>query len=76
MKLPLQCDQIWQIFATLAHYYSNLAISKVCIYLLGKILSEFGQFYFAFEHILIVGNGQILNKQSSRLVTLSAKLFV
>ena len=28
---PFQCDQIWQIFATLAHYYSTLAISKVRI---------------------------------------------
>ena len=68
-----QCDQIWQNLTTLAQ--SQKSKESSCEYIkvvLGKIMKQLAKFCNIFVQIFNVGNGQILTKHSSHLVSLSA----
>ena len=67
-----QCDQIWQHIETFAVKKTLLAIFIVYLPSICQNFVPTLEFFFVGQ-IFIVENGQILNKSSSRLVTLTAR---
>ena len=67
----IQCDQIWRNFATLAQHLKNFGHFDRVHFVFGNILSLLWLILNSSGQILNVENGQILNKQSSHLVTLT-----